>query len=159
MGSPVDCDADPASARLSATMSAEVEASLKAYMPPCEDWSEVSIYKTLVDVVAKASGRIFVGPELCQDPEYLDSASNYTIDVVHAIEGIKKLRPWLKPFLAPRLPEVRRLHEREEGSKVPATDCRGEAECCKERSQLATTRRHVALDTQPKHRVQHSVAS
>lgn len=36
------------------------------------------MYKTLVDVVAKISGRIFVGPELCQDPEYLDSASNYT---------------------------------------------------------------------------------
>jgi hypothetical protein len=94
-------------------MSAEVEASLKAYMPLCEDWSEVSIYKTLVDVVAKVSDRIFVGPELCQDPEYLDNAGSYTMDVVHAIEAIKKLRPWLKPFLAPSLPEVRRLHERE----------------------------------------------
>lgn len=82
-------------------------------MPLCEDWTEVYINQKLVDVVAKVSGRVFVGPELCQNPEYLDLGSNYTIDLMNAVTALKKLRPWLKPFMAPRLPEVIQLRKRE----------------------------------------------
>lgn len=100
-------------ARLNPTICAEVDASLREYLPPCQDWTEVCINAKLVDVVAKVSGRVFVGPELCQDPDYLDSGSNYTVDLMKAVQAIKKTRPWLRPFLAPRLPEVRKLRERE----------------------------------------------
>lgn len=82
-------------------------------MPPCDDWTEVNINAKLVTVVAKVSGRIFVGPELSQDPEYLDAACNYTVDLINAVNGIKKLRPWLKPFLASRTPELIALRNRE----------------------------------------------
>lgn len=82
-------------------------------MPPCQDWTEVGINKKLVDIVAKVSGRIFVGPDLSKDPEYLNSGTNYTIDMMTAVHAIKRTRPWLRPFLAHRLPEVRRLRERE----------------------------------------------
>lgn len=82
-------------------------------MPPCHDWTEVCINKKLVEIVAKVSGRVFVGPDLCQDPEYLESGSNYTVDLMKAVQAIKKTRPWLRPFLAPRLPEIRQLRERE----------------------------------------------
>jgi hypothetical protein len=51
----------------------EVDDALREYMPPCEDWTEVCINQKLVDVVAKVSGRVFVGPELCHDKDYLDS--------------------------------------------------------------------------------------
>ena len=82
-------------------------------MPPCEDWTEININAKLVTIVAKVSGRIFVGPELAQDPEYLDAACNYTIDLINAVNGVKKLRPWLKPFLASRTPELIALRNRE----------------------------------------------
>ena len=100
-------------ARLNSVICSEVDAALREYMPPCEDWTEVYINQKLVDVVAKVSGRIFVGPELCQNPEYLDLGSNYTIDLMNAVTALKKVRPWLKPFLAPRLPEVVQLRKRE----------------------------------------------
>jgi hypothetical protein len=92
------------SVRLNPVICSEVDAALREYMPPCEDWTEVYINQKLVDVVAKVSGRVFVGPELCQDPEYLDAGSNYTLDLMAAVTVLKKMRPWLKPFLAHRLP-------------------------------------------------------
>jgi cytochrome P450 len=82
-------------------------------MPPCDDYTEVYINQKLVDVVAKVSGRVFVGPELCQHPEYLDLAVNYTLDLMAAVNACKKLRPITKAFFAPRTPEVQQLRKRE----------------------------------------------
>lgn len=96
------------------TICAEVDSAVHEYMPPCEDWTEVYINSKLVDIVAKVSGRVFVGPDLCQDPEYLDAGRNYTLNLIDSVRAVKKVRPWLRPFLAPRLPEIRRVREREE---------------------------------------------
>lgn len=100
-------------ARLNPIICQDVDAALREYMPPCDDWTEVNINAKLVTIVAKVSGRIFVGPELSQDPEYLDAACNYTIDLINAVNGIKRLHPWLKPFLASRTPELIALRNRE----------------------------------------------
>lgn len=94
-------------------MADEVDAAIREYMPPCEEWTSVPVYKTIVDIVAKVTGRVFVGPELSKHPVYLDSAINYTVDLMTAVDAIKKVRPFLRPLLAPRLPQVRRLREKE----------------------------------------------
>ncbi|KAF2131134.1 cytochrome P450 monooxygenase-like protein [Dothidotthia symphoricarpi CBS 119687] len=114
----VKADLTPALARLNAIVATQVDATVEEYMPPCDDWSEVYIYKTLVDVVAKVTGRVFVGEELGKDPEYLDSAINYTMDVMNATDAIKKIRPLLRPVLAPRIKEVRRLDERRKSAEA-----------------------------------------
>jgi cytochrome P450 len=101
-------------ARLNSTICVEVDNALKEYIPPCEEWTEVALNGQLVKVVAKVSGRIFVGPDLCQDPEYLDSGSNYTINLMKAVHAIKQIRPWLRPFVVPRLPEIKKLRNMEE---------------------------------------------
>lgn len=82
-------------------------------MPACNDWTEVGIFFTLADIVAQVSGRVFVGPTICEDPFYLECATKYTFDLMDGVNAIKKLRPWLKPLLAPRTPEIRRLRQRE----------------------------------------------
>ena len=101
------------SARLNAMVCQEVDDAIREYMPPCEDWTEVSINSKLVDVVAKVSGSIFVGPELSKNTEYLDASRNYTIDLMMAVAAVKKSQPWLKPIMAPRMPEIIKLRERE----------------------------------------------
>lgn len=58
------------------------------------------------------SGRLFIGPEACRSEEYLDAAINYTMDVMQAVRATSSLRPWLRPFLAQRLPEVKKLDKR-----------------------------------------------
>jgi cytochrome P450 len=79
---------------------------MRVHMPPSDEWTEVN--------VNRVSGRIFVGPELCQDPEYLHCGSNYTLRVMDVVNAVKKMSPWLRPFLASRLPEVKNLRAMEQ---------------------------------------------
>ncbi|KAF2190763.1 ent-kaurene oxidase [Zopfia rhizophila CBS 207.26] len=109
----IRADLTPALVRLNPLICSEVDEAMKDEMPPCEDWTPVLIYMTLVRIVAKVSGRVFVGPELCHDKDYLDCGINYTIELIGAQRAVKKLRPAFRPFLAPRLPEIQRLRERE----------------------------------------------
>jgi hypothetical protein len=98
---------------MTATIREEVDEAMERYLPSCEDWTEVTIYKAVVDIIAQVSGRIFVGPELCKDATYLECSINYTMDLVNSVTAIKALRPWLRPFLASRLPEIQQLRKRE----------------------------------------------
>ncbi|KAI4944783.1 hypothetical protein J4E91_008470 [Alternaria rosae] len=107
-------DLTPALPRLNPTIATEVDSALREAMPPCEEWTDVYIFKELVDVIAKVSGRIFVGPELCRNPEYIKLGTNYTMDLVAGVTACKKVRPWLKPFLCPRLPEIVKLRKIEQ---------------------------------------------
>jgi hypothetical protein len=100
-------------ARLNAVICSEVDAAVKHYLPPCADWTEVCINSKLIDIVARVSGRVFVGQDLASDPEYLDIGANYTVYLVETVRAIKSIRPWLRPFLVPRLPEIKRLREME----------------------------------------------
>lgn len=95
-----------------------VEQALKDEMPvECEDWTPVRINPKLVSMVAKITGRIFVGPELCHNEEYLDAAINYPVELITAAQAVKRTRPFLRPWFAPRLPEVRKLDETESRAK------------------------------------------
>lgn len=83
------------------------------FLPPCEKATEVHIHDVLANVVAQTSGRLFVGPELCQDPDYIETSVQYSLDIFIAAAAVKRVRPWLRPFLGSRVPEVARLRERE----------------------------------------------
>lgn len=98
--------------RLNPTIAREVREVLELEMPSCEDWTEVNIHHVLLRVIAMVSGRIFIGPELCRNEEYLDAAINYTMDVMTAQRAVQSMRPWLRPFVAPRLACVKKLDER-----------------------------------------------
>lgn len=78
-------------------------------MPECDDWTAVNIYSKLVTMVAKISGRLFVGPELCRNEDYLELAIEYTMQLITAQREIKALRPLFRPWAAPRLASVRAL--------------------------------------------------
>ncbi|KAL2263955.1 hypothetical protein VTK26DRAFT_3949 [Humicola hyalothermophila] len=102
----------PSLVRLNPSISEEVLDSLKQTLPPCDDWTPVNINQKLLRIVALVSGRVFIGTELSRSEEYLDAAINYTIELMAARRAVDVMRPWLRPFLANRLPEVRRLNER-----------------------------------------------
>lgn len=101
-------------ARLNGIVYTAVEEALKEEMPAdCEDWTPVKINPKLITMVAKITGLIFVGPELCHNENYIDSAINYPGNVVAAAQAVKLIRPFLRPWLAPRLPELRKLDQTE----------------------------------------------
>ncbi|KAH7063768.1 ent-kaurene oxidase [Paraphoma chrysanthemicola] len=109
----VRADLTPALSRLNHVILEISDQALAEQMPPCTDWTAVHIYSKLSIMVAKISGRMFVGPDLCNHPDYLESSVAYTFDLIAAQHAIKRVRPILKPFLASRLPEVKILRERE----------------------------------------------
>ncbi|KAK4210620.1 putative cytochrome P450 E-class, group IV [Rhypophila decipiens] len=102
----------PGLVRLNPTVADEVQDAIRLEMPPCDDWTPVRINQKLLRVVAMASGRILVGPELCRSEEYLESAIKYTIELMEARSAVDAIPPWIRPFKASRLPQVKQLDQR-----------------------------------------------
>ncbi|OHF00854.1 cytochrome P450 [Colletotrichum orchidophilum] len=121
----------PALVRLNPIIADEVIEALRTELPQSCDWTEVKIMDKMMRVIAKASGRIFIGPELCRNEEYLDAAIYYTVDLMKAVRRVANITPWLRPFTAARTPEVKKVHYRvEEADKFlrPVVTARKEAE-------------------------------
>jgi hypothetical protein len=89
-----------------------VQRCFRTELPPCDDWTPITAHRTLLRIVARVSGRVFVGPELCGNEGYLDAAINYTVEIMYARRAIDAMAPWKRPIIAWRLPEVKRLEER-----------------------------------------------
>lgn len=79
------------------------------HLPPSDDWTEVCMNSQLMKIITQVSGRIFVGPECSQDPEYLEIGCTFTAVLGEAVAAVKRIRPWLRPFLAPYLPEIKQV--------------------------------------------------
>lgn len=100
------------SARLNALISDEVVESMRLELPQSTDWTEVNINAKLLRIIAMASGRVFIGPELCRDERYIDASINYTIDLMTAVHVVAFLPGPLRPIVAPFLPQVKKLNRR-----------------------------------------------
>ncbi|SPO00184.1 related to cycloheximide-inducible protein CIP70 (cytochrome P450 family) [Cephalotrichum gorgonifer] len=107
----VKSDLTPALVRLNPTIAEEVNEAMDLELPIGADWTEININKALLRIVGMVSGRIFIGPELCREEEYLDASINYTIDVMTAVREINTLR-WFRDLRAPYLPSVKKLKGR-----------------------------------------------
>ena len=99
----------------------ELESTLSLEFPPCNEWTSIKISEKLQRIVAKMSGRVFVGPELCHSDAYLDAAIHIAHEASAAVQSISKLPLWKRPFISTRLPEVRTLRSRQE--KVQSVLC------------------------------------
>lgn len=62
-----------------------------------EDWKEVNLYDTMLDVISRLSMRVLAGKELTQNKEFLRSARQFDRKVVLSAAGINLLPWFLKP--------------------------------------------------------------
>jgi hypothetical protein len=60
------------------------------------------------------SGHMFIGPELTRTEKYLDTAINYTIEVMTAQRAVVQMHPWRRSIFASRLPEIQKLEKRKQ---------------------------------------------
>jgi hypothetical protein len=72
-------------------------------------WTELSVYPTLIQIVAACSGRAFVGLPLCRDKEWRDATINFTYDTLASVHAMKKYNKVLWPIISPFVPELRKL--------------------------------------------------
>ncbi|KAL3495013.1 cytochrome P450 [Aspergillus germanicus] len=111
----IKADLGPALSRLNPSMTAKADAAVLGEIRECTGgWTPVKIYPKMLRIIAIVSGSVFIGPELCHDERYLDTAVNYTAELGQAVMEIKSVNFWLKRFLAGRLGSVAALRKREE---------------------------------------------
>ncbi|KAI1632917.1 ent-kaurene oxidase [Biscogniauxia mediterranea] len=95
--------------RINPRLTAETIRTIADALPPCDDWTPVTLYPTLLRIVATVSGAIFIGPDLCRSEEYLKASMNYTLDFINAVSKLKQWRPWMRWFGRYFTPEVDNL--------------------------------------------------
>ncbi|KAK0447135.1 cytochrome P450 [Armillaria borealis] len=79
----------------------EIEVAFRDNIPMTEDWVEISAYDTVLQIVCRASNRMFVGLPLCRNPEYIKLNINYTIEIFTFARIINLLPTVLKMILSP----------------------------------------------------------
>jgi hypothetical protein len=98
-------------AKITSNICNEVDAALDACLPSHNEWTEINVSKTALDIIARVSAHLFIGDGVANDPGYLECTKNFTVHLDEATRAIKVTQVWLRPFLAPRLPEVKHLLE------------------------------------------------
>jgi cytochrome P450 len=109
----IKADLTPALRRLSPMIHAEITSAMRERFGECPDWTELNPNYLLLNVVAQVSGRIFVGEELCRHQPYLDTAINYTVNLMEAVRAITDVPAWKRSMTVASLPEVQKLRQHE----------------------------------------------
>ncbi|KAK0471578.1 cytochrome P450 [Armillaria novae-zelandiae] len=78
----------------------EMKAAFMDNVPMTEDWIEVPAYERILQIICRASNRMFIGFPLCRDPDYLKLNIDFTIDVFVRARIINFFPGFLKPFVA-----------------------------------------------------------
>ncbi|KAH8743285.1 cytochrome P450 [Diaporthe sp. PMI_573] len=102
----------PALSRLNPIIAEEVAMAFQDELPPCKEFTRVPINRALWRIVAKVSGRFFVGAELARSEEYMDMSINYTLEIAGAVKGIAAIKPDEREAKAPSLPQLLQLQNR-----------------------------------------------
>lgn len=82
--------------------------------------------------IALISGRIFVGPSLNRNQQWIDTSTNFVLDLFKAGEVVRKWPPSLVPLavklhVIPEVEKVRRLQKQASALLVPLMKQRREA--------------------------------
>ncbi|PCH34303.1 cytochrome P450 [Wolfiporia cocos MD-104 SS10] len=77
-----------------------------------DEWVTISAYSTMTQLVARTSNRVFIGPTMCRNKEYLDIVIGFTTDVAKGRLVLGFVPPFLKQFVGPLLPWSRKAMRR-----------------------------------------------
>ncbi|KAI5366607.1 putative cytochrome P450 [Septoria linicola] len=76
----------------------EADYAVKLWLGDISDWTTVYPKQGLLDVIARASGRIFGGKDLSRDKEWIELSKAYTVAVFAASNDLHKWHPLLQPL-------------------------------------------------------------
>ncbi|KAM6503777.1 Cytochrome P450 [Amanita muscaria] len=68
-----------------------------------DEWSKVTVYSTLLDIVARTSNRMLVGFPLCRNSDWIELNKRYTMNVMKSAMILGLVPPALRPIVAPLL--------------------------------------------------------
>nr|BCP96884.1 cytochrome P450 oxidase [Penicillium shearii] len=74
-----------------------------------KEWHTVPLHHSMLMLIAQLTARLFIGEELCRDPEWLGIATGYTMDRTFAVKELQQWNPRLIPVVHWFLPSCRKL--------------------------------------------------
>ncbi|KAI1496583.1 putative cytochrome P450 [Biscogniauxia marginata] len=80
------------------------------YFASYQDWTLIVVQPKILQAVAQIVARTMVGPEICRNPEWVQSVTQYTQDVFQAATYLKSVPPILRPLVAAFTPYIYRIH-------------------------------------------------
>ncbi|KAF8575896.1 cytochrome P450 [Ramaria rubella] len=89
--------------------------------PAGDEWTKIPAYASVLQIVARASNRIFVGAPLCRDPDYIALNIKFTVDIAKARMKLMLVPNFLKPLggmLITNVPKSIQLGLRHLGSMI-----------------------------------------
>ncbi|KAI0124293.1 cytochrome P450 [Xylariales sp. AK1849] len=95
--------------RLVPRLKSEFEFLVGQEFPECKDWTPFTVQPFMIRAVARLSGRVFVGSELCRTEEWMDTSVNYAIHVFIAVIKLQFFPTWLRPVAKYLVSELRQI--------------------------------------------------
>lgn len=74
------------------------------------EWNKVKIWDSLMKLIPRATNRMLVGRPLCDNPEYIDNMTNFTMDVTRGLMIFPMVPTIAKPILGPLVGLTSKLH-------------------------------------------------
>lgn len=78
----------------------EVAKAFGDHIPPTDDWTPVAAHPVIMQIVARATNRVFVGAPKCRDSDWLDLSIQFTADLILGAHIITQFPQFLKPLAA-----------------------------------------------------------
>ncbi|KAI9037685.1 cytochrome P450 [Aspergillus affinis] len=91
------------------------------------EWHQIHLKTTLLEIVARLSSRVFLGPDICRNPAWLRITIDYTINVFFGVMALKKWPVFIRPLIWRFVPEVSKVRSQiEEAVRIirPVVDKR-----------------------------------
>ncbi|KAJ5906643.1 uncharacterized protein N7473_003559 [Penicillium subrubescens] len=99
----------PSIARITPWIIDELRHSFDSVLPDCEDqWITIKAHEMFVSLISRATSRV-LAHSLRRNEQWLDVASNYSVNVGITILLLRPFPNFLRPFIAPFLPSVRQM--------------------------------------------------
>ncbi|TDZ32382.1 Cytochrome P450 monooygenase 1 [Colletotrichum spinosum] len=96
-------------AKLNKPLSDEADAALRDVLTENTEWHEVLLGDVLIRIVARVSSVIFLGPELCRNPDWLRITVNYTNKATSAARVLRRWPVFMYKHIHWLLPECREV--------------------------------------------------
>lgn len=90
--------------KVTAPLADETSLGLSDLLTDSTEWHEANVRDTILQLVARISSRVFLGKELCRNPDWLRVSKEYTVASVTAAQELRQwpylLRPIVNRFLS-----------------------------------------------------------
>ncbi|KAL3447881.1 cytochrome P450 [Aspergillus insuetus] len=90
-------------------LSEETDYVLREVWTDSPDWHDLALKSSILRIVAQLSSKVFLGDQICRNPDWLQITVDYTVDAFIAAEELRLWPSPIRPLVAEFLPSCRKI--------------------------------------------------